>query len=422
MTELTKPDLLTIGLDRLPSFWDDKPKATGLLKSFLQAFQNPLDLIFEILNETPLADAEGVQLDIIGRLWAVLRETRSDADYRIAIFQAITNATVDSTPERIYEVMKVASNATQLELTEYSPNIYLYLNISVIETLKELAKTTTAAGVDINLVFPPYEDNKTPEAIETAFDYSFPFLFKTDPSYWVKFNCSMSNVASSLRNDIDDVLLTDASTITTSYVVPQITDGRLLSPTDLYSFSVFVKKSGIDPIIRFVPRLAGDFNTSSFDMHVDPITGNYLVNNVVNITAYESSVRDLGNYFFVQVEFICQEGTSSTDADCLVYPCYGTVLGTADQSVTGSNTIAQLYLTDKWDTYYYFSIQEDNTGLRTSELLLDTYNLIDNVGDFIIDNVSDFIEVESGFIYENNALPLGEVSNIKLSQPCTEVI
>ena len=446
MTELTKADLVQTGLDRLPSYWDDKPIATGLLKSLLQAFQNPLDLIFEILNGTSLEDAVGVQLDIIGKLWDCPRRSLSDLNYRAKIHQAITNSTVDSTPERIYEVMKVAANATALNLTEYSPNIYLYINVGVLDSLQELALTTKAAGVDITLAFPPIEDNKVVDT-EHVWDYTNAELLVGEavgngtvwdaavwdaavwdaavwsetppPAYiWTTSDVTIASTAETLTGGSNASLITDTSAAAVGFA--SISSTLQANADEAMNFSFMLEKDTTN-IAQVYLWTSATVNSADFYMNVDPQTGDYEVTLSTHTEYYSVEVADVGDYYCY---FVIVRPTSdlapTVNYTVEIRPAIRTTLGGSDDvTLTSSNTFAQVAVKTKPQSYRHLT--STSTGLRCSSLLLDKYLVIDDVGDFIIDDVSDFIEAESGYIYLNGAEPLGVPADIQLSQPCTVI-
>lgn len=417
MTAITKPDLVSKGMDRLPSFWDDKPKARGLLRSFLQAFQNPLDLLFEILNGTSLSDAVGIQLDIIGKLWVTPRSGLNDSDYRIEIFKTIARATVDSTPERVYEVMQLASNASKLRLTEYSPDVYLYLNNEILESLTGLADSVVAAGVDIRLVFPPFEAFKDGSGVP-AFDLSFGHPYSLLEASWTNVSTgSKSNTLSTLSGVTDDLTIVDTGVASSLYTTQTV--GVSLSTLGGYTCSTFIKKDATAPIV-LLDMLFSGINPWQAQISVDPSDGSFLLDNILMVSL-SAEVLDVGDYYFIVVTMFTPIGELITALELNVYPSYGTVLGTQDVTTTGTNVINQSTVRQLTTQKYEF-IQEENTGLSFSDVAAETFDLVDSVGDNIVDDTGDLLQVETGQTYLGTALPLNEVLNIVYGQPLTEVI
>ena len=421
MTELIKPDLVQQGLDRLPSVWEQKPKATGLLKAFLTAFQNPLDLIFEILNGTSLFDAQGVQLDILGKLWGVSRSSRTDEDFRADIYQAITNPTLDSTPERIYEVMKVASNATKLKLIEHITSVYLYLNIGIVERLKELAETTVAAGVDIKLVFPPIEDGKSVSSL-TSWDYSLGTSYDLSAGVGSATTTLTTFPLSGVFGTaviIEDADINDAPSVdfTHSSVSPELGSGSFRR------LSFFLKKDVTATAVALVNWTQTGSVFSAYEFYVDPVTGGVEASSAANLTFLSTNVTLFDDsYYYIEVDVQLTVEDSTGTSTLTIYPAISTTLGGAwAVAPVGAITIAEV-VDRVVSQATYNHITSESTGLRCSEVLLESYFLVDGVGDSIVDDVADFIKVNSGFIYLNGAEPLGELNNITLSQPCTEVI
>ena len=93
-------DVIEKGVGRLLSQFQGKVNIEALLTSFLTSVQSAEDLVFQTMRESELPLAVGVQLDLLGLIFTVPRDGRSDEDYRNAIISNIsidtTKATIDS--------------------------------------------------------------------------------------------------------------------------------------------------------------------------------------------------------------------------------------------------------------------------------------------------------------------------------------
>lgn len=163
MAELKHELLTQTGLDLLPSTWQDKVIVVGLLKSWLEAFETPINTMFEVLNGTSFFDSEGVQLDLYGTLWDEPRNGRTDADYRVYLYATINGDVINGTLDKIKEVI-LSAYGSEVDIISYEHfpgNLTLYLDGNITPSLKVLGDRITAAGVSFNIRFPPYLDNKS---------------------------------------------------------------------------------------------------------------------------------------------------------------------------------------------------------------------------------------------------------------------
>lgn len=78
----------------------------------------------EIQDGMYLATAVGVQLDMLGRIYNVLRQGRLDADYRKAI-QAVAATAVNGTPDEIITFLRVAYGIEGQYTPEYPGSFFI---------------------------------------------------------------------------------------------------------------------------------------------------------------------------------------------------------------------------------------------------------------------------------------------------------
>ena len=414
MTELVKPDITEKGLSYLLSYWTDKPNAIGLLRSFLEAFENPLDLLFEILNGVSLFDAEGAQLDLIGKLWQVDRQGRSDENYREALYSRITQNIADSTPEKVIEVLKVASSATEVKLFEHYPgNVHVGMNVALIESLKELGDAITAAGISFNARFEPTHDNVSGTR-PTAFEYRD---FNLLTGSWTDSNVTYTG-ATGVAPDGTTTLFTlqDSDAVNYGYryqAIPSFDSAKT------YFASCWVMKDGgASHNAMFRVKLTGGATPEEYDVEISHDTGAV---SITSDTPVKYRVADLNDEYFIWMEI----KATDTDHDTLtveVYPAMSTTLGSYDVAAQGT--------TEFWtpvvaliDETKHNSAYETEGTLVCSERLLLEYFVITEVGDSVITEAAEFIVADSDSKYVGyGSKPLAEFCDTTDAQPLTEVI
>lgn len=138
----------------------------ALIEALAQQSQEVEDAAFEILTETDIATAVGLQLDGLGEIVGVERGGRSDADYRVRIgAQILLNNSSGTIPEMI--AIAVALSSATISVLEVFPAKL------EIETAPEIINGTEVANVlaearpaGVGLTFTWYESTN-------------PFLFDT---------------------------------------------------------------------------------------------------------------------------------------------------------------------------------------------------------------------------------------------------
>ena len=413
MTELAQPDLTEKGLSYLLSYWTDKPNAIGLLRSFLEAFENPLDLLFEILNGVSLFDAEGAQLDLIGKLWQVDRQGMSDENYREALYSRITQNIADSTPEKVIEVLKVASSATEVKLFEHYPgNVHVGMNVALIESLKELGDSITAAGVSFNARFEPTHDNVSGTR-PTAFEFRD---FNLISGSWSNSNVTYT-ADTGVAPDGTTTLFTleDSDAGNYGYRTIQVTS---IDGTKKHFISCWViKDAGATHMAALKAQFTGG-GDDNYYLHIDPTDGSYTT---TGLTADKVRVIDLDAEYFIWMEIT----PTSVDHDTLtisIYPAISTVLGTFEITAIGTTEFWTPVVAEVDETKHNSAYESQGT-LVLSERILEEYFVIDEVGDSIVTELIEFIVADSDSKYTAyGSQPLAEYGNTLAAQPLTEVI
>lgn len=150
---LTEKTTITAeGLANLIEEFKGKPNFVGILTVFLDQQQDIEASAFTLYNDTVLSNAEGVQLDGIGRIIGEPRFGRSDVDYRVALGARILVNNAEGTPEELINVVNTLIGAsTQIVLTEWFPAEFEIETVDEIDEdgfqIGRLVMQTKAAGV-----------------------------------------------------------------------------------------------------------------------------------------------------------------------------------------------------------------------------------------------------------------------------------
>lgn len=138
-------------------------KLLGVYATQIQELETAL---LEVLTETRLENAVGVQLDVIGRIVGVERGSLSDADYRSRLLVRIqVNRASGTIPEILAVVEGMLGTDQQIMLTEYFPASQiiriadeLLIGISVLGAEVE---RTRAGGVGTTIEYTLADDDDT---------------------------------------------------------------------------------------------------------------------------------------------------------------------------------------------------------------------------------------------------------------------
>lgn len=154
MAEVSVEDHVEAGLSRLPSFWDDKNNARGLLTSYLQYFNQIEDTLFELKNNRGIDTAIGVQLDVLGKLFGVDREGKLDPVYRDAIKQRIGSRGASGTTFDIKDIVRVLTEANLVHVYPHYPACtYVFANTVINKSQADIIQESHAAGVRTRVVW-----------------------------------------------------------------------------------------------------------------------------------------------------------------------------------------------------------------------------------------------------------------------------
>lgn len=164
----TKQDHVEIGLGLMLSQWERSPKVLGLLQSYLEEMNVIEEVLFEIVDETGVLIAEGVNLDLIGELVNEERSGEDDTSYRNRILNKISSRNISGTPDEVMSVLTSLSGATESTIFEHYPASFIpRLNVEYNSILMERLQRIKPAGVRADqILFAPFEDSVVPSELE----------------------------------------------------------------------------------------------------------------------------------------------------------------------------------------------------------------------------------------------------------------
>lgn len=148
LTQIT--DYEARALDRLAAQFSGKPRIAAILNALSAEVQQVEDMLFDLLNKRSIDGGEGVQLDKLGTIVGQPRQSRTDAEYRVALRARIRINLAQGQPEEIIAAIKFATDATFVRLYEFFPAAFLLeFTGTIINTpdLLNIFRSVRPAGV-----------------------------------------------------------------------------------------------------------------------------------------------------------------------------------------------------------------------------------------------------------------------------------
>lgn len=162
-------DIVSLGLSRLASQFQDKPIIESFLSVYLEALEEVESGFLELLNGRGISTAIGNQLDLIGKIVGEDRLGRDDETYRDALYLRIFINNSEGTPEDIMSALKLITQADRVAYWEHYPaSVHLLTTgTSIPDELCEYLKNVVPAGVSVpRVILDPYEDTWVPCELE----------------------------------------------------------------------------------------------------------------------------------------------------------------------------------------------------------------------------------------------------------------
>jgi hypothetical protein len=172
MSTPTQINHVDVGLDRLLSQWDESPKLRGLLQSYLEQADELEEVLFQLLNERGIFTAIGVQLDVIGALFNLTRDGRTDTQFRNAILERANVVGDDGTTEVFMQSLRTHTNSNFVDFWEHqSGDVHALLGDGYYYNTWADIKKKVAAGVNLRIyVDDEFDSFEGSEVVEQVFD------------------------------------------------------------------------------------------------------------------------------------------------------------------------------------------------------------------------------------------------------------
>jgi hypothetical protein len=133
MTTMTqKTTRVTEAQGRLIEQFRGHTNIDAIVKAFAQQSQDLEDAAFQVIENTLVATAVGVQLDELGEIVGVERGGKSDADYRVRIGAQIILNSSSGTIEELLALATALGATTDTVITEVQPaKIEVAVNVPI---------------------------------------------------------------------------------------------------------------------------------------------------------------------------------------------------------------------------------------------------------------------------------------------------
>jgi len=136
----------------------DKPRFATLMGILARPFQELEDVFWDVYEKTQLPNAQGVQLDMIGRLVLEPRDGLNDSDYRSIIRIKLLVLLSHGTGPELVAIMNkflLTSNFDYDELYPATITITIYDAVSAdrLARMKRLLRRAKSGGVRLNVIY-----------------------------------------------------------------------------------------------------------------------------------------------------------------------------------------------------------------------------------------------------------------------------
>jgi hypothetical protein len=134
--------------------WRDSPNVKGLLKSFTENLQFVEDSLFQLLDERGLYTAIGEQLDVLGRIVGEDRYGRSDEPYRVALIGRVTANNSDGSTEEAMQTLRAITQAEHITFFEHYPaSVHYYASGGVTNGIVAALDSASSAGISTRVLY-----------------------------------------------------------------------------------------------------------------------------------------------------------------------------------------------------------------------------------------------------------------------------
>jgi len=164
-------DHVDAGLGLLLSQYQEKPRISALLTSYLSRVQELDDVAWDVLISRLLDNATGAQLAVLGKIVGQARIEDDDESYRLRIRTRIRANQSLGHPGDIIEVALLAFDVDPTDLIHTE----LYPSSSVVETLVPTTPETAEIAHDFFMVAKAIGTSVTTYFSDDAEEYTFAF-------------------------------------------------------------------------------------------------------------------------------------------------------------------------------------------------------------------------------------------------------
>ncbi len=155
---LTRAQHLQAAVDKLATTYKtDKPKVLAVLQAFAHQVGDLDATLVDLYEKRSLLTAEGVQLDIIGRLLNEVRLGLGDEDYRLKLQLKVIRIYSEGTASNLMQIFEIMTNPAAMEFSEIFPAtayllaVYPGLTPYNDEVIHNALNRARAGGVRIDL-------------------------------------------------------------------------------------------------------------------------------------------------------------------------------------------------------------------------------------------------------------------------------
>jgi hypothetical protein len=152
------------GLALLLGQYRDKPRLAALLSSYLRRVQELEDAAWDTIVKRFVDDAEGAQLDGIGRIVGEVRQGRDDTTYRLFILARIRVNLSFGHGDDVIDVMNLVEAADFVLREFYPATMHVDFDTATVGdpvVLVELARMAKGAGVRLQLLYGDHDVGDT---------------------------------------------------------------------------------------------------------------------------------------------------------------------------------------------------------------------------------------------------------------------
>lgn len=142
-------------LDNRVEQFRDKSRFASLLSAFGSQIQDIEDALFQILSDTSIDSAAGMQLDGVGTIVGEERNGLSDADYRLRIKARVLANKSSGTIEDLLGICDVLGLTATTVLEPFPANVELESTIAITNGFEvgRFLQSARAAGVGLSLTW-----------------------------------------------------------------------------------------------------------------------------------------------------------------------------------------------------------------------------------------------------------------------------